>query len=229
MQEILIGRDGGTQTLKVTVNGKSTTLGAVPMSVSREHCKVVRQDDGTAVITNLNNRNVTYVNGEAVVSHEVTADDVVELGGDRYRLDLSMLKLARKVDVSHLQKIWEDYTSWEEHTRISNIRSTALKSVTGLFSMAALIITFGDFGMEVETMRTLRLVLYTLAGVSIIWTSLNMFVTAPRRVRKAREREERFVDEYVCPACKRPFGKSYRYEKLLQLGECPMCKAKFQY
>ena len=103
MQEILIGRAGGTQTLKVTVNGKSTTLGAVPMSVSREHCKVVRQDDGTAVITNLNSRNVTYVNGQAVVSHEVTADDVVELGGDRYRLDLSMLKLARKVDVSHLQ------------------------------------------------------------------------------------------------------------------------------
>ena len=227
MQEILIGRDGGTNTLKLTINGKSTTGGPVPQSVSREHCKVVRQDDGTAVITNLNDRNVTYVNGQAVVSHEITADDVVELGGERYRLDTSMLKLVRKVDISHLQRIWEDYSRWEEQTRISTIRSTALKSVTGLFSMAALIITFGDFGMDVQTMRTLRLVLYTLAGVSIIWTSLNMFVSAPRKVRKTKEREERFIDEYVCPACKRPFGKSYRYEKLLQLGECPMCKAKF--
>lgn len=227
MQEILIGRDGGTNTLKLTINGKSTTGGPVPQSVSREHCKVVRQDDGTAVITNLNDRNVTYVNGQAVVSHEITADDVVELGGERYRLDTSMLKLVRKVDISHLQRIWEDYSRWEEQTRISTIRSTALKSVTGLFSMAALIITFGDFGMDVQTMRTLRLVLYTLAGVSIIWTSLNMFVSAPRKVRKMKEREERFIDEYVCPACKRPFGKSYRYEKLLQLGECPMCKAKF--
>jgi hypothetical protein len=227
MQEILIGRDGGTNTLKLTINGKSTTGGPVPQSVSREHCKVVRQDDGTAVITNLNDRNVTYVNGQAVVSHEITADDVVELGGERYRLDTSMLKLVRKVDISHLQRIWEDYSRWEEQTRISTIRSTALKSVTGLFSMAALIITFGDFGMDVQTMRTLRLVLYTLAGVSIIWTSLNMFVSAPRKVRKMKEREERFIDEYVCPACKRPFRKSYRYEKLLQLGECPMCKAKF--
>ena len=227
MQEILIGRDGGTNTLKLTINGKSTTGGPVPQSVSREHCKVVRQDDGTAVITNLNDRNVTYVNGQAVVSHEITADDVVELGGERYRLDTSMLKLVRKVDISHLQRIWEDYSRWEEQTRISTIRSTALKGVTGLFSMAALIITFGDFGMDVQTMRTLRLVLYTLAGVSIIWTSLNMFVSAPRKVRKTKEREERFIDEYVCPACKRPFGKSYRYEKLLQLGECPMCKAKF--
>ena len=227
MQEILIGRDGGTNTLKLTINGKSTTGGPVPQSVSREHCKVVRQDDGSAVITNLNDRNVTYVNGQAVVSHEITADDVVELGGERYRLDTSMLKLVRKVDISHLQRIWEDYSRWEEQTRISTIRSTALKGVTGLFSMAALIITFGDFGMDVQTMRTLRLVLYTLAGVSIIWTSLNMFVSAPRKVRKTKEREERFIDEYVCPACKRPFGKSYRYEKLLQLGECPMCKAKF--
>lgn len=229
MKVIQIGRDGPTSKLKLTVNGQSTTLGTtVPQSVSREHCQVERQDDGTAVITNLNPRNSTYVNGMSVVSHSITADDVVELGPEHFRLDTSFLKLVRLVDISHLQLVWDDYNEWEEHTRIGNIRSTALKSVTGLFSMAALIITFGDFGMEEQTMRTLRLVLYALAGVSIIWTSLNMFVSAPRKVREAKEREERFLDQYICPACKRPFGKSYRYEKLLQLGECPMCKAKFR-
>lgn len=228
MKVIQIGRDGPTNKLKVTVGEQSTTFGSVPQSVSREHCKVVRQDDGTAVITNLNDRNVTYVNGQPVVSHDITADDVVELGSEHYRLDTSFLKLVRMVDISHLQNVWNDYAAWEEHTKISTIRSNALKSVTGLFSMAALIITFGDFGIEEQTMRTLRLVLYTLAGVTIVFTSLNMFVTAPRKIREAKEREEHFLDDYTCPACKRPFGKSYRYEKLVELGECPLCKAKFR-
>lgn len=224
----MIGRDGGSNTLKVSVDGKSQTAGPVPQSVSREHCKVVRKDDGTAVITNLNPRNQTFVNGQSIVSKEIFADDVVELGGDHYRLDTSFLQLVKITDISHLEHVWNEYTDWEERTRISAIRSTALKSLTGLFSLAALIITFGNFGLEQSVMSTLKVVLYVLAGLSLVWFSLHMFVTAPRKVRDTKMHEQRFIDEYVCPACKRPFGKSYRYEKLLQLGECPMCRVKFK-
>ena len=227
-QEIRVGRDGNTNTLKISTNGKEATGGPIPRSVSREHCLIVREDDGTAVITNLNDRNVTYVNGQPVKTASIGADDVVELGGEHYKLDTAFLKLAKVVSISHLERIWNSFNEWEEQQKIGNIRSAALKSVTGLFSMAAIIITFGDFGMEEGTVKTVRIFLYALAAISIGWTGINMFVSAPRKVRETKAVEEKFIDTYICPACKKSFGKTYRYERLVQLGECPLCKAKFK-
>ena len=227
MQEFLIGRKAPENILEISTNGKSVTQGPVPQSVSREHCKIVRNDDGTALITNLNDRNATYVNGIRVITKHISADDVVELGGEHYRLDTSFLKLVKSVNIEHLENIWNDFEQWEEKQKISVQRSNALKGITGLFSMFAIIISFSDFGMKPSTIKTLRLVLYSLAIISVAWTVISTFVSAPRKVREAKEREQRFFDDYVCPACKKSLGKSYRYERLLKLGECPLCKAKF--
>lgn len=228
MQEFLIGRKAPENILEISTNGKTATQGPVPLSVSREHCKIIRNDDGTALITNINDRNATFVNGVRVISKNITADDVVELGGEHYRLDTSFLKLVKLVSISHLEKVWNEFEQWEEKQKISVQRSNALKGITGLFSMFAIIISFSDFGMDLSTVKTLRIVLYTFAIISVVWTIISTFFSAPRKVREAKEREQRFYDEYVCPACKKSLGKSYRYERLVNLGECPLCKAKFK-
>jgi hypothetical protein len=228
MQVFLIGRKAPDNLLEISTNGKSVTQGPVPQSVSREHCKIVRNDDGTALITNLNDKNATFVNGIRVISKIITSDDVVELGGSHYRLDTSFLKLVKSVNIEHLEKIWNDYEQWEEKQKIAVQRSNALKGITGLFSMFAIIISFTDFGMDINTVKTLRIVLYTIAIISVAWTIIYTFFSAPRKIREVKEKEQQFFDDYVCPACKKPLGKSFRYERLVKLGECPLCKAKFK-
>ncbi len=226
-QEILIGRDAKSQTLKITSGDKSITHGSVPQTVSREHCKILRNPDGSATITNLNPNNHTYVNGKSIYSEKLTADDIVELGADHYRLDTSFLKLSKTVDISHLKTVWDNYRHEEEHERIKSIRANALRSITGLFSMGAIIISFGDFGMKSSQIITLRLTLYTCAVATLVWSAIYTFVTAPRKVREATERKQDFTDNYVCPSCNRFLGESMRYERLISNGECPMCHTKY--
>ena len=103
MQVVLIGRDGTNDTLKISTNGKSVNGPKVTKTMSREHCKLTINDDGTATIENINPRNVTFVNGQPVMSKVISGTDVVELGGDRYKLDLAPFKLAKFADIRHLE------------------------------------------------------------------------------------------------------------------------------
>ena len=100
-QEILIGRDAESNKLKITVAGRSALQADVPMSVSREHCVIYKNDDGTAAITNLNPRNVTYVNGIPVAQKEISADDVVELAQTQ-RVEDTFLALGPVDAAAHL-------------------------------------------------------------------------------------------------------------------------------
>ena len=79
--EITIGRDGKTRQLNVVRNGKSTLVGqagSVPLDVSRQHVQLKQMPDGKWQLRNLNDQNVTFVNGLAVESKVVTEGDKVE-------------------------------------------------------------------------------------------------------------------------------------------------------
>jgi pSer/pThr/pTyr-binding forkhead associated (FHA) protein len=65
--EIIVGRKG-QQRAAIT-----------DLSVSREHCKLTSNADGTYLLENLS-ANGTYVDGRSVVRSVVTADTVIQLG-----------------------------------------------------------------------------------------------------------------------------------------------------
>lgn len=228
MQTITIGRDANNNTLKISTNGKSVNGGKVPQSVSREHCTITIKDDGTATITNINPRNVTLVNGQPVTTENIWGNDVVELGGNRFKLDLTPFKLPNVTRVGHLEKIWNDYKLEQEKQRISMLRTNALRSVTGLFSMAAIAISFikGDPGQQ-ETIGTLRIILYVLAIITVVWTVVSTFVNAPKKVKAEEERKQKFQDQYVCPNCGLFLGFENRFDMLIRNGQCNKCRTKF--
>ena len=99
---ILIGKEPGQGRLMVStkINGQVRSafignVGSVPDCVSRcrpaediAHCKIEASPDGTMVLVNLKPQNVTYVNGREIVSKKITADSRVELGRDRYRINI---------------------------------------------------------------------------------------------------------------------------------------------
>lgn len=91
-KKVIIGRygqEGVDSQLLITIGANESTwgqMGSVPQSVSRQHCSIEVMGNGY-LIHNLNPMNVTYVNGQPVASKMIGANDVVELGQARYRLD----------------------------------------------------------------------------------------------------------------------------------------------
>ena len=230
MQEVLIGRDGTNNTLKITTNGKSVNGEVVPRSVSREHCIITIKDDGTAVITNINPKNVTFVNGLPVQSKDISGNDTVELGGERYKLDLKPFKLTNTVNIAHLEKVWNRYKEKQEKQRISMIRKNALRSITGLFSMGAIVVTFikPESQTSQNTIEVLRFVLYGLAIITIIWTVISSVINAPKIVREENEMKQDFQDHYICPNCGMFFGFENRFDMLVKSGQCNRCRSLFK-
>ena len=103
---ILIGKEPGQGRLAIVVDGKAGvlgTVGCVPNCVSRckdglAHCKITVAQDGSMTITNLKEQNVTFVNGAAVVSKKIAVNSRVQLGKDRYYIDVkTVLQAAAKL------------------------------------------------------------------------------------------------------------------------------------
>mgnify|MGYP000563520456 CR=1 FL=1 len=79
--ELIIGREAGASRLRISINNQDRFWGnanSVPKSVSRQHCKVVTDDKGGYIITNLKPENVTYVNGVQIESKHISGKDRID-------------------------------------------------------------------------------------------------------------------------------------------------------
>ena len=93
--EIIIGRDQQTRQLCIIKDGNSRLYGqanSVPMDVSRHHISLVPAGSGKWKIKNLNEKNVTFVNGIAVESKTISESDKVELGNSHYLFSWAALQ-----------------------------------------------------------------------------------------------------------------------------------------
>ena len=103
--EIIIGRDQQTRQLCIIKDGNSGLYGqanSVPMDVSRHHISLVPAGGGKWKIKNLNEKNVTFVNGIAVESKTISESDRIELGNSHYLFSWAALHYKR----------WQFKTVW---------------------------------------------------------------------------------------------------------------------
>lgn len=80
--ELIIGRDASTSQLRITMGQQSKTFGvagSVPMTVSRQHCSLTINPDGSYRITNLKPQNVTFVNEVEIMAKTIMEKDKMEL------------------------------------------------------------------------------------------------------------------------------------------------------
>ena len=108
--EIIIGRDQQTRQLCIIKDGNSGLYGqanSVPMDVSRHHISLVPAGGGKWKIKNLNEKNVTFVNGIAVESKTISESDKVELGNSHYLFSWAALQEPKEetIDIRPLKKI----------------------------------------------------------------------------------------------------------------------------
>lgn len=228
--EIIIGRKG-TQKTPIT----DTT-------VSRQHCKVTDNGDGTYTVENLSSSG-TLIDGRDVVRAKATLDSRLQLGpsftatlreliapkGQAQQQQQQQQQSkpqqpkpqaeAPTYNIAHLRRVYEDFNQANlqkaDEQRKINLTRTAL----GVLTMCAMptIFFFGPVG-------------YVLTGIGLlgnVYSFVGMRNSETAAERQARQ--DRYDDEWVCPNpdCRRSLlAKNYRM-LVRNYQACPYCKCKY--
>ena len=99
--DIVIGRESGAAEPRLCLKTGTTTkyigaAGSVPRSVSRSHCVISIDGNNNLTINNVSDQNALYVNGMEYKSKSISETDLVELGPEKYRLDIASVIKAFK-------------------------------------------------------------------------------------------------------------------------------------
>lgn len=230
MMELTIGRESGVENPRLAIEQNGKTFywgkpGSVPKSVSRKHCHVSVEDDAKMLIEDITENNFLYVNGvDCKRKGDVGITDTVELGPDRYRLDLEGILKAissqQTYDISHLKEIYESYQKEKYDLQVSQGKLNALSALPGILSMTSI-------GLAVF-IENARIVMIVIAALFALAFALIRYRNASKVPKKNKELEEIFRDHYVCPnpSCGHFLG-AIPYKELLKNKACPYCKSKF--
>lgn len=223
--EYVIGRDPQTRQLMFSVNNQIERYGnvnSVPMDVSRRHLSLVLIADDKWIVKNLNENNLTFVNGIAVENKVVSKDDLIELGQTHFPLSWDVINIITKtyVDINFLKNVWTEYEKQTLDIQIAERKFNATRSATGIITMLAIAcsILFGH--------GPVYLILYAFAiGISVVFT-IQAYKKARQIPRRQQEIKKHFQSNYVCPKCGRFLGFQ-DYDVLIQNNACPFCKTKY--
>jgi len=224
--EIIIGRDQQTRQLCIIKDGSSKLFGqpgSVPMDVSRHHISLHPEGTGKWQIKNLNDRNVTFVNGIAVESKTISENDKIELGNSHYLLHWSALNEPKveTIDIRHLEKIWNWYETTQLEMRESEKKIQNNQKLAGILSSCGILFVF------VEGLGFLR---FVLMGLSILITIYFWYRGSNSNYSldiKLNDLAKEFRKKYVCPKCGHYIGNT-PYDVLIQNDGCPYCKTKYK-
>lgn len=224
--EIIIGRDQQTRQLCIIKDGNSRLYGqanSVPMDVSRHHISLVPAGSGKWKIKNLNEKNVTFVNGIAVESKTISESDKVELGNSHYLFQWSALSEPKveTIDIRPLKAIWKEYDEQKFDSQIAERKFNAARSATGIITMLAIACSI------ILGHGPIYILLYAFAiGISVAFT-YQAYKKSTEIPQQQRELTKHFQQRYVCPKCGHFMGFT-DYDILTQNDACPYCKTKYK-
>ena len=224
--EIIIGRDQNTRQLSIVKDGNSKLYGqpnSVPMDVSRHHISLQPAGNGKWQIKNLNEQNVTFVNGIAVESKTISESDKIELGNSHYLFSWSALQEPKveTVDIRQLKRVWDEYNS-------ANIEIRKRQKNIGLLASIPIGITMlGGLlsGVAPDDLKPFAYVFTVIALVVMLYGFYRRFTD--NSIEEQEEIKKTFQRRYICPKCGHFMGFQ-DYDILTQSDACPYCKTKYQ-
>lgn len=249
---IFIGKEPGQGRLMVAIagGGKAAAIGAinsVPNSVSRcksaegiAHAKIRIDQSGHMTLANLKPQNVTYVNGSEIVSKHITVSDTVQLGRDRFTINIPLViqtakNLAgvaptpppspKRYNISHLERVWERYGE-----KIDSIAQQQQEA--GKRRMLPIMIgSFATLASPILGSVMLNTLYFTIPVAAVSFGLY--FINYKKKDTSYEDRKaatEEFQDRYVCPNpdCGKFLGNmSYKLLKKQYAMHCPYCKSEF--
>lgn len=223
--EIIIGRDSQTRRLSVSKDGKITlygNAGSVPMDVSRHHLSLLSAGAGKWQAKNMNDQNVTFVNGISIESKVISENDRIELGNSHYLFSWAALQEPKveTIDISPLKQVWDEYNSSNKKIRKRQKDIALLASVPiGISMFGGLLSSIAPSNLKpyayVFTAVALMVMLY---GFYRRWTD--------NSIEEQEEIRRVFQRRYVCPKCHHFIGFQ-DYDILIQNDACPYCRTKY--
>jgi len=228
--EIIIGRNPESRRLNVYKNGKLQVVGApnsVPMDVSRQHVSICSIENEVWQIKNLNDLNVTYVNGVPIESKRITDADKIELGKSRYVVSWELIRgpKADIIDISPLKQVWEWYEETQLELQENERKTQNVKSLSGVLSTGAILISSCAF--FAQDLGVLRYILIGLSAIIGIFFFIRGMSSDSSLNIKMNDLHKEFRKKYVCPKCGHFMGKD-PYDVLIQNEGCKYCKSKFK-
>ena len=224
--EIIIGRDQNTRQLSVVKDGSPKLYGqpnSVPMDVSRHHISLQPAGNGKWKIKNLNEKNVTFVNGIAVESKTISESDKIELGNSHYLFQWAALSEPKveTIDIRHLEKIWD----WYETTQLEMKESE--KRILNNQKLASVLSSCGILFVFVEGLGFLRFILMGLSVLITLYFWYRGNNSGSSLDIRLNELSKDFRKKYICPKCGHFMGNT-PYDVLIQNDGCFNCKTKFK-
>lgn len=262
---VLIGKEPERGRLLIAIAGttRMAAMGAdhsVPGCVSRAlpasgvaHARIDIDDAGHLKITNLKSQNVTYVDGMPVISKIVTPESVVELGMERYRINLAAIlqSAAKLLAASAPQKqqpkapaqgVAQGQAKQQPPKQKFNIShledvwfglQNSRKEIREKQKKVNLIRTgCGAFSMlTVPCTLVIGPVAYVFTGIGLLGTLYSFVGLKKDNASEQLEKlTEDFQDKYVCPNpdCNKFLGNmSYKLLKRQYSMHCPYCKCEY--
>lgn len=236
--EIIIGRQGNQKT-PIT-----------DLSVSRKHCKVTDNGDGTYTVENLSPSG-TKVDGVDILRTTAKLTSRIQLGQSfsatlveligvpsvtpSTNQSASMAKATnsniskaqnqeptvKTYDISHLKRVWEDYNNTNLEMANRQRNISLVRSATPIFTIGSgLLASLTEIG-------AVGWIMTGIGGVGFLYSVIGMknAETAEERQR----RQEEFDDAWVCPnpECGRSL-LAKNYKMLVKNHQsCPYCKCKY--
>lgn len=226
--EIIIGRKG-QQHIAIT-----------DLSVSREHCKLTSNPDGTYTLENLS-VNGTFVDGRSIVRSVVTPDTVIQLGAT---FSISVKELLPVV--TKLPKPTEPQKSTvDSHQQEYEAKFRRLKHIYDKYTADKIAIQ-KEAGMN-NFYRMLPMTLLSLVGLGataipalaniapflgivgiglLIFSLVKSYNGSKDNPEKMEALNKQFMIDYVCPKCGNFLGY-VPYEALVNKSVCSFCKCKW--
>ncbi|MFI3279513.1 MAG: FHA domain-containing protein [Rikenellaceae bacterium] len=242
--ELLIGRDATSSRLSITIDGGRKAMygniDSVPRSVSREHCRVIINGDSYEIF-NCNLENSTFVKGLEVdkILFDPTKDSI-ELGAEKYKLNILEIIRAitpkrppqgaqREVEsfpIDQLEEVWNDYQGEKMALQIKARKTSALRSITGIFSMSAVACGFIP---GIADVIAVRVILYGLGFGLMIYFFITSYLSSAKEPQILADLDDRFHAHYICPnpKCKRFLGYQPYRDIKRALHSCPGCRCEY--
>jgi cell division protein FtsL len=235
--EIIIGREEGARRLHCVAGGREFnigTAGSVPLSVSRQHCKLT-VNGNNITIENLKAQNITLVDGNQIFCKSISATSKVQLGAERFLISLQqILQLATgspggpqqpevpTFSLKPLKTVWQEYDDRRMEIQNNAAKSANKQRLQGILSMLGMCIGFIP-GID----QTIRVVIIVVALAIAVYFFVKGSMDATVQ-QQLHDLDEEFSRKYKCPnpKCGKPFG-AIPYRNIEYNKQCFACGCKY--
>ena len=214
--EVIVGKQGN-QRIPIT-----------DQYVSRKHCKITSNGDGSYTIENLS-QNGTFVNGRRIIKTKVQAETVIQLGPN-FSIKVSELlpvtttrSINQKVySIESLESVWNEYHDSILELQAKQHKLGLLIRIPMIFTVVGGVLT----ALISEEYRFVTLGISAIAGILMIYGFIKSknFVFAKEKDKLDLD----FQDKYICPnpECNHFLGFK-PFKVLIQDKSCGYCRCKY--